>query len=470
MHSGASVVLGKYLPLDIKQEIAGQGVIHAPRLGHAFQDTEDKEVDSFAVKLIGDFAELGDFVVQAFPNGQGAVLSGSFTETFTKLRKMLVDRPGVIPSPFSECCHGWRRRLLKCLPQQPLCLVRIKGWLLAKADAPPIGDAENVRRFNRARRNVPSEEFRECHIQCARDPQIGWEHGLFLAGSPLAHRGWTDSQYSRHTGQTLGVSDDAKQTRELCSGQQRWRIKTSADQIRHLLGDPYLPLRRLRRKKRIARILCSCFSRTKPFLATGAIADRTTLAEKGLRLSAKGAGQLKGAMVVRAVLHDFQRPKQWHVYGLASFLPSVQAPRAPTRNPAGQQLCRQGRLPRQHGETVKISSPSEAPDYCRETRSDIANAVDGGSEAASLGRNSAREHVSVSGLKWKKFTMVQNTSRYRVRCRKAGKVARQALDKSCSKADRIEVIEPAARRKLYLTQIPGFVFDHRFSWHARLHE
>lgn len=470
MHSGAPVVLGKYLLLDIKQEIASQAVIHAPRLGHALQDTEDKKVDSFTVKLIGDFAELGDFIVQAFPNGQGAVLSGALTKSFTKLRKMLIDRPCVIPSAFSECRHGWRRRLLKCFLQQPLCLVRIKGWFLAKADAPPIGDAENVRRFNRIRWDIPSEECRECHIQCARDPQISGKHGQFAARSPRDHSGWADSQYSRSTGQTLGISDDTKQTRELCPAQQRWRMKTRADHIFYLLGDPYLPLRRFRRKKRIARILGSCFSRTKPFLAPGAIADRTTLAEEWLRLSTKWAGQLKGAMVVRAVLHDFQRPKQWHVYGLASLLPSVQALRTPTRNAAGQQLCRQDWLPRQHGEIVKISSPSEAPDYCRETRSDIANAVDGGSETAGLVRDSAREHVSVSGLTWKKFTVVQNTSRYGVRCRKSGKVARQALDKSCSKADRIEVIEPATRRKLYLTQIPGFVFDHRFSWHARLHE
>ena len=141
----------KYLLLDIKQEIASQAVIHAPRLGHALQDAEDKKVDSFTVKLIGDFAELGDFIVQAFSNGQGAVLSGALTKSFTKLRKMLIDRPCVIPSAFSECRHGWRRRLLKCFLQQPLRPVRIKGWFLGKADAPPIGDAENVRRFNRIR-------------------------------------------------------------------------------------------------------------------------------------------------------------------------------------------------------------------------------------------------------------------------------------------------------------------------------
>jgi hypothetical protein len=113
---------------------------------------------------------------------------------------------------------------------------------------------------------------------------------------------------------------------------------------------------------------------------------------------------------------------------------------------------------------VKVSSPSEVSDYGREPCSDVANAVDGGGETASFSRDSAGEHVSVSGLQWKKFAMVQNTSRYRVCFRKPAKVARQAFDESCPEADRIKVIEPTARRKRHVTQVPGFTFDHRFSW------
>ena len=470
MYSGVSVVLGKYLPLDIEQELASRTVIPHGR-GHALQNTEDKEVDSFVMKLVSDATKLGNSVLQAFLDGRGSVLSGAFTEQFAKIGEVLVDCPVVIPRAFLERQHRWRRRLLERFVQQALSLMCIKGWLPANVDAPPIGNAENFQRLDRIRRNFPSEEFSECHIQCARDSQIHRKHRQFIAGSPLVHRGWTDSQYSRNTGETLGIGGSAKQTRELCSAQQGGRIKCSTDQIFYLIGHPYFPIRRFRRKKRIGNILSPDHPfDTKPFLAARAISYRATLAQERLWFSTEGADQLKWTVVVRAVLHDFQRPKQRHVYVLPAVAPAVQALRAPTRNATGQQLCGQNRFPGKHGEVVEIRPSSEVSHHGRETRCDAANAVDGGSEAACSGGDGAGEHVSVSSFKRKKFAMIQSAGRYRVRFCESRKVARQALHESCSEADRIEIVEPASRRKLYIAQIPGSIFDRLFSWHVGLHD
>ena len=383
---------------------------------------------------------------------------------------MLVESPVVVASASLEREKGWRRRLLESFPQVLFGFDYIEAGLLVKPEAAPIGNAENIKRLNRIGCDLPGKELGECHIQRTRDPQIDRKHGRLLAGSPFGHRCWTDSQYSRKTSEALGVGRGPEQTGQLLSAQEGGRIKSSADQVLDLAGRAHFPVWRFRRKKRIAGISIHRPFGAEPLLAASAMPQRTALAEQGLGFPAISADHLQGAAMVGAVLHDFQSPKQRHVYRLAVLAPTVEALRAPSGHTACQQLGRQNRLPRKHGEMREIRPPSEPSDHRREASCSVADAVDGGGEAPCSGSDNAGKHVAASSIERKQYTVIQGTGRNRMCFSEAGEVAGQALDRSCSEGDRIEMVEMTVRGKLDVTEIPGFVFNHLFNRHVRLHD
>jgi len=71
---------GEYLPLDLKQEFAGQAVVKAFGDRHAVQNTVNKEVDALIVELISDVFELGDFVLLPLRNYCCLMLLKAVTE------------------------------------------------------------------------------------------------------------------------------------------------------------------------------------------------------------------------------------------------------------------------------------------------------------------------------------------------------------------------------------------------------
>ena len=383
---------------------------------------------------------------------------------------MLVEGPVVITSALLEGeKRGWWR-LLESFPQKLFGLARIKAGFLVKPDAAPIRNLANIKRWDRIGLDLPGKKICKGHIQGTCDPQIDRKHRQLLAGSPFGHRCGADSHYSRKTAKALGAGSKPKQTGQLLPAQEGGRIKSSADQVLDLAGCPHLPVRGFRRKKRIAGTSIRRPFRAEPLLTTSAMPQRTALAEQGLGFPAIRADHLQGAAVVWAELHDFQSPKQRHVYGLAAFAPAVEALWAPSGYTARQQLGRKNWLPGEHGEMREICPTSEPADHrCKPSRS-VANAVDGGGEAPCSGRNNAGKHVAASGVERKQDTVIQGASRNRMRFREAGEIAGQALDRSCSEGDRIEMVETTMRGKRDVGQIPGFVFDHVFNWHVRLHD
>jgi hypothetical protein len=399
------------LSLDLGQERAGQAVVQALGNRHAFRNTIYKEIDSLLMKVMSDLSELGNSVFLSLLNGRRQVLPKALTKDVAEVRKVLVQGPVVIPTAFSERCQRRRRRLLECFIQQPPGLVRIKRRPLAKPDAPPVGNAENIQRANGVRLDFSGEEFSECQIQRTCHPQIDRKHRRLLAGSPTGHRGGADPQDSRKTAQTLGVRHSPKQTGQLLPAQKGRRIECSADHLFRLVGCPDLPVWRFRRQKSIPGALIQGPCGTQPFLAASAMSCRTTLSDERLRLAAARAGQLKGTVVVGAILYDFQCPKQRHVHGLAVVAAAVEALRTPSGDTPRQQLLRQNGLSWQHCEIREIHPPGKPPHYGYEPRRSIADAVEGGSETPRASSNYAGEHVTPSGIAGQEFTMGQGAGR-----------------------------------------------------------